>query len=181
MNAIGWITVVIRLMALWLVIGVLVGLPTFLSNLYTDFGEQTAFFQSSLRAGIVAELATLAAAAALWFKSATFARWVLPHGDASQSRSRITAADLERAAFVVVGAYLVIYSLPTLVEIAAARYAMPRGFAMEQQSGGRMNARTVGVAIQIVAGLGLIVGSNGIANIVAKVRSRSIEPTERRS
>jgi hypothetical protein len=43
-----------------------------------------------------------------------------------------------------------------------------------------MNARAVGVGIQIVAGLGLILGSKGISNLIEKVRSprRNIEPND---
>jgi hypothetical protein len=42
---------------------------------------------------------------------------------------------------------------------------------MEQHFGGQMNARAIGVAIQVVVGLGLILGSQGISHLVAKARS----------
>lgn len=53
-------------MALWLVVGVLIGVPGFLANWYQqgDFGEQAAFIAASLRANLIAQIATLVVAAA---------------------------------------------------------------------------------------------------------------------
>jgi hypothetical protein len=182
MNPTGWTAAAIRLMALWLLVGVLIGVPGFLANWYQqgDFGEQAEFIEASLRANLIAQIATLVVAAILWFGSAAIAKFAWQEPVSHGVGGTVTALDLERAVLVGVGIYLVVYGLPNLAELAAGYYSLPAGFQMEQHYSGQMNARAVGVVIQIVAGLGLIVGSKGISGLIEKVRSprKDIEPTD---
>jgi hypothetical protein len=114
MNPIGLTAAAIRLMALWLVVGVLIGLPGFVANWSSrvDFGDQARFMAASLRANLIAESATLAVAALLWFKSGTFARWMWQEPVTHEAAHVASAVDLERAVFVGVGVYLVVYGSP---------------------------------------------------------------------
>jgi hypothetical protein len=82
----------------------------------------------------------------------------------------VSAGDLQQAVLVDVGAYLVVFGLPNLIELAASYYAIPAGFEAGQEFSGRM-ARAIGAAIQIAAGLGIAFGSHGIVNLLRRVRS----------
>jgi hypothetical protein len=168
-----WTAAAIRLMALWLVVDLLIGLPGFFANWHQqgEFGEQAELIAASLRANLSAQIATSVVAALLWFRNASIARFVWKEPESSEIQCPVTAIDLERAVLVGVGTYLVVYGIPNLVELAAGYYSLPAGFQLEQHYSGRMNARAVGVAIQIAAGLGLILGSTGISGLIEKVRS----------
>jgi len=182
MNATGWTAAAIRLMALWLVLGVLIGAPGFFANWYRqgDFGEQAAFVAASLRVNLIAQIATLVIAAVLWFGSMGIARFVWQEPVSGEVGLAVTALDFERAVLVGVGVYLVVYGLPNLAELAAGYYSLPAGFQMERHYSDQMNARAVGVGIQIVAGFGLILGSKGISGLIEKIRSakRDVEPND---
>ena len=183
MNTIAWTAIGIRLLALWLAVDIVIGVPAFVANwlsaAQSDFGEQAGLMAASFRANLIAQLTAAAVAAFLWFKSDSIARRVTqqtpPLADQKQS---VTPHDLQRAVLVGVGIYLVVYGVPDLADLAAGYYSVPEGFQTTTHYIGNMTARAVGVAVQIAIGLGLIVGADGISNLIDRVKSSRVVPLD---
>ena len=175
MNAIAWTAVAIRLLSVWLAIGVVIGLPSLLANWLStaDYGDQAGLIAVSLRANVIGDVTTIAVAALLWVQSVSLARFIwrqepLP-GD---SKLALTPNDLQRVVFTGVGVYIVAYALPDLAEVADAYYSIPVGFGIEQLNE-QMKARAFGHAMQIVVGVALVVGAEGLTNLINRVRARA--------
>ena len=170
MSAIRWTAAAIRLMALWLALGVMIGLPAFLASWFSawDFGQETKLVAAGLRATLLGIVATVATAVMLWRKSITIARWIWPEPVADDLPVQADVADLQRAIFVAAGVYLVAHGVPHLIELAASSYAL--GF-LQHDLRAPIEARATGALTQIIVGVSLILGSDGISRLVARARS----------
>jgi hypothetical protein len=179
MNMIGWTAVGIRLLALWLAVDILIGFPAFVANWAStaeiDFAEQAGLMAASFRANLIAQLTAAAVAAFLWFQSETIARRVTRNVPApTDQKASVAPLDLQRAVLVGVGIYLVAYAVPDLADLAVGYYSVPEGFQTTTHYMGNMKARAIGVAIQIAIGLALVLGSEGISNLIDRVRASRV-------
>lgn len=133
MNAIAWTAVAIRLLSLWLAIGVAIGLPSFLANWLStyDYGEQAGLIAASLRANVIGDVTTIAVAALLWVQSGSLARFIWRQQPLPEdSKLALTPDDLQRVVFTGVGVYVVAYALPDLDEVTDTYHSMPAGFGI---------------------------------------------------
>src|SRR5450631_3394325 len=153
-RGIAWVAAAIRILALWLAVQVLLGLPGFIVNWRSraDYGEQAPMMAASLRASVVYQLSALVVAATLWSTSAWLATLVWREPIEPESGQPPAAIDLQRAVLAGFGIYLVVYGLPNLTDLAYGYYSLPAGFSIQQEYASKLTGRAVGVVIQMVAG-----------------------------
>ena len=163
MSHIVWAGAIFRILAVWILTDILIGVPNALANAlqWSDFGPPVPV-SAYLIPSLVVWSTSAAVVAGLWFRSDRLAELVWRDRPAPAVSAGIDPATVQQAVLVGLGVYLVVYGLPHLTELAGAYYAKPEGLALEANYAGNLWARAIGVAIQIAAGVLLMVRSGAL-------------------
>jgi hypothetical protein len=173
MNGIAWVAAIIRLMALWLAVNVLIALPPFIAQWRTRGtygGDAEALFVAGIVAGGVRLVSTIVIAALLWTTPRALAERIWQPVD-DEDMVPLPLADIQLAVFAALGLYLIVIGLPNLVEIAYRYYSLPPRFGFEENFRSQLISGASASAVDIAAGVALFFGARRLTNLTNSLRT----------
>ena len=102
----------------------------------------------------------------LWFFSYKLSAIMVTEGNHSKEGAGIEVSDIQRVAFSVLGLYFIGSSLPRLVStLTSSMRGLPNSFT------GFILLGSVGIITEVIIGLGIFLGSQGLVNFLNNMRT----------
>lgn len=164
--------IVIRVGAILLVVEIAVGLPLALSSLR---GKQFGPGAEGMLIGFSGALAVLASA--LWLYPGLLARLAITQASRQVFESQIGAEQLQYIAFAVLG---VAFAMNGLIDLVGVGMRAALTFSLHDPAFENMRhedwARVVTQVLKVILGVGLAIGSRGLAGLLHRLRETGLGP-----
>lgn len=177
MSRVLWTQAIFRVLAIWLAIQILAGIPSVIANYVTFSGAPGVPFSPSAFAwsAALANGGFLAAAAVLWFGSGALASAVWTGIPTSTTDVMLSPVEFQRAVFAALGIYLLGLGLPAFIEPIRSYLLRPEGFTLEPQAAWIRQVEATGAVLQVIMGLWLLFGSRQLSTWLSQLREPRID------
>ena len=165
-----WVAVAARLMAVYLLVGLVRGVIELVQLISSDGGMQFVAWQG------ITVLLQLLAASVLWFFPLTVARNLLPAMSEPRSESSIGPALFLSLGLTLIGAWFVINALTDGVYWISFYLQLKSDAAADGFSNVRVfqspdnTASVITTGVELVVGLALILGASGLQRLIFRMR-----------
>jgi hypothetical protein len=165
----AWTAAVFRILAVWRGANLVTALPGTLGAFQAMLGRESG---QSFSLPVVPVAASFIVSAIMvwlfWSWSGRLADWVWRGWPVPSESPDLQPAALQQAVLAGFGIYLLVSALPSLAELAAGYYTLSTGFGSETNYADNLKGRTIGVGLQMVAGVLLVAAAKPAAQWLSR-------------
>jgi len=177
MDAKSLSTIGLRLLAVYLVATGLMAIPVYLGFIH-DAGWSNSPGSANWNFHLMVILAPFVVGAALWFLAPHVAKWVLGKTENSAVSERADVVGLQTAAFSVLGIFIVIQNLPTLIYLIVDALGFAPGSNIPLANGQTIwsSDQFYVALLRTLFGAALVLGSGFFTRLFRRFREFGLVP-----